>query len=349
MQQGLFNVCRFMTRFENQIASYLAHRMPDARGVVVDELGRIYGGSSQETFGFHATWQDGETKVDRQLILRRDAAAGLVVAERDLEYNVYRALAGQGLPIPGVLFLELDPWWLERPFFIMDLCPGKPGSPFAPTDPYDGHGTTIGKQYWSILGKLAAIDHRAVGLESLRNGEATSRFWGLELDRWESILDDNEALIEPAVRGAFRWMRRNPPPEPAKACIVHGDYRSGNFLFTDDGTISAILDWEMCHIGDPLEDVAWGLDPFWPITRHYPLDDGLARWEAASGMTVDHAALDWWRLFTAVKACAIWTTATNGFASGKNREMTMALSSIRAGHFHRTLILTMMRDRGAMG
>jgi aminoglycoside phosphotransferase (APT) family kinase protein len=338
-----------MSSLEKQIASYLAHRMPEAVGIVVDELGRIYGGSSQETFRFHAHWNEGAQAIDRRLILRRDATAGLVVAERDLEYNVYRALAGQGLPIPGVYFLELDPRWLDRPFFIMDLCPGKPGSPFIQADPYDGHGTAIGEQYWSILGRLAAIDHRAVGLQSLRNGTATSGFWALELDRWEGILDENEALIEPVVRGAMRWLRRNPPPEPVKPAIVHGDYRSGNFLFTDDGTISAILDWEMCHIGDPLEDVAWGLDPFWPITRHYPLDDGLARWEAASGVAADRDALDWWLLFTAVKACVIWTTAAAGFASGKNREMTMALSGIRGGHFHRDLILKMMRVQGAMG
>jgi aminoglycoside phosphotransferase (APT) family kinase protein len=335
--------------FKDQIATYLAHRMPEAREVVVSELSRIYGGSSQETFRFRASWQAGGETIIRRLILRRDATAGLVVAERDLEYNVYCALAGQGLPIPGVYFLELDPKWLERPFFIMDLCPGKPGNPFVVTDPYDGHGPAIGEQYWSILGKLAAIDHRAVGLESLRNGNAKIGFWALELDRWESILDENEALIEPSVRGAMRWLRRNAPPEPAKPSIVHGDYRSGNFLFTEDGTISAIVDWEMCHVGDPLEDVAWGLDPFWPITRHYPLRDGLARWEEASGMALDHAALDWWQLFTAIKACSIWTTASASFASGKNRQMTMALSGIRGGHFHRDLILKMMRVRGAMG
>ena len=179
-----------MSSLESQIAAYLAHRMPEATDIVVDELGRIYGGSSQETFRFHAHWSEDGKAIDRRLILRRDATAGLVVAERDLEYNVYRALAGQGLPIPGVYFLELDPNWLDRPFFIMDMCPGKPGSPFVPTDPYDGHGTAIGEQYWSILGKLAAIDHKAVGLESLRNGTATSGFWALELDRWEGILNE---------------------------------------------------------------------------------------------------------------------------------------------------------------
>ena len=338
-----------MSELEDRIAAYLAHSMPDARDVIVDELARIYGGSSQETFRFRGRWCEGAQSIERRLILRRDATAGLVVAERDLEFNVYQALAGQGVPIPGVYFLELDPLWLERPFFIMDMCPGKPGSPFVPSDPYDGHGTSVGRQFWTILGRLAAIDHRAVGLTSLRNASLNSGFWSAELDWWESLLDEAEAVIEPALRGAMRWLRRNPPSEPAKPAGVHGDYRSGNFLFTADGEISAILDWEMCHIGDPLEDIAWGIDPFWPITRHLPLDEGLALWEEASGMAVDRDALAWWQLFSAVKACVIWTTAASSFASGKNREMTMALSGLRGGHFHRQLILTLMRERGMMG
>ncbi len=338
-----------MSELEKRLAAYLAHRMPGAGDVAVDELARIYGGSSQETFRLRACWNEHGKPVERRLILRRDAPAGLVVAERDLEFNVYQALAGQGIPIPAAHFLELDAQWLDRPFFIMDLCPGKPGNPFSPDDPYEGHGEAIGREFWSILGRLAAIDHRAVGLEGLRNGEAGRHFWSLELDRWEAILDADEAVIEPSIRGAMRWLRRNPPPEPPKPAIVHGDYRSGNFLFTADGKIGAILDWEMCHIGDPMEDVVWAIDPFWPITRHLPLEDGLACWEAASGMALDRSALDWWRLFAAVKASVIWNTAEASFISGQNRDMTIALSGVRAGHFHRKLILKLMRERGAMG
>jgi aminoglycoside phosphotransferase (APT) family kinase protein len=338
-----------VSELEGRIAAYLAHRMPAASGVAVDELARIYGGSSQETFRLRARWSEAGEAIERRLILRRDAPAGLVVAERDLEFTVYQALAGQGIPIPGVYFLELDSEWLDRPFFIMDLCPGKPGNPFSPDDPYEGHGEVVAREFWSILGRLAAIDHRGVGLEGLRNGQAASGLWALELDRWEAILDAEEAVIEPSVRGALRWLRRNPPPEPSKPAIVHGDYRSGNFLFTPDGKISAILDWEMCHIGDPMEDIAWAIDPFWPITRHLPLEDGLACWEAASGMTLDRSALGWWQLFSAVKASVIWNTAAASFVAGKSRDMTVALSGIRAGHFHRKLILKLMREKGAMG
>lgn len=334
-----------MSAFEARIAAYLGHRMPDASAIMVDELARIYGGSSQETYRLRACWQQGGEAVEKRLILRRDAPAGLVVAERDLEYNVYRALAGQGIPAPEAHFLELDPVWLDRPFFMMDLMEGKPGNPFG-EDPYEGHDEAVARQFWAVLGRLAGLDHRALGLTSLRNGEVESGFWRLELDRWQAILDEGEAVIEPIVRGAIRWLRRNPPAEPAKPAIVHGDYRSGNFLYTPDGRISAILDWEMCHIGDPLEDAAWGIDPFWPITRHWPLESGLTEWEAASGMRADRKALDWWRLFSAVKACAIWTTAEAALASGESHEMVVALSGIRAGHFHRKAILALLREFG---
>jgi len=172
--------------------------------------------------------------------------------------------------------------------------------------------------------------------------------WARELDHWEQQMIDNEDAPEPILRGALRHLRRNPPPAPAKPAVVHGDYRPGNFLFTPDGRISAILDWEMCHIGDPAEDIAWAIDPMWPMTKHLPLDEGLAIWSAASGMTVTTATLDWWRLFSAYKASVIWLTAARSIADGRTREMTLAMSAIQAGHFHRNEILKLMEARGAM-
>lgn len=334
---------------EDRIAVYLAHRMPMAKAVAVDELARIHGGSSQETYRLRARWHEGGQAVECRLILRRAPEAGLVVAERDAEFNVYSALAGSGVPVPGVHWMELDPVWLDRPFFIMDLMPGKPGHFFGSDDPYDGQSEAVGRNFWRHLGELAALDHVALGLRELRNGGESSGFWERELTHWEAILDEGEEVVEPIVRGAIRWLRRNPPPEPAKPAVVHGDYRSGNFLFLPDGSISAVLDWEMCHIGDPLEDIVWAINPMWTMERHFPLDEGLALWEQASGMKVDRDALEWWRLFAAVKACAIWTTAEASFQDGKSREPIVALTALRASHYHRKEILERMEARGAMG
>lgn len=338
-----------MATLESRIADYLAHRMPKVSDVQIDELARIHGGSSQETFRFRARWQQSGRSEERRLILRRAPEAGLVNAERDLEFTVYSALAGSGVPIPAAHFLELDPRWLDRPFFIMDLVDGKPGHFFFSADPYEGQSEAVGRNFWRHLGTLAAQDHRALGLGVLRNGNAHAGYWSRELDHWEAALDAGEAVIEPTVRGALRWLRRNPPPPAARPAIVHGDYRCGNFLFLPDGSVSAVLDWEMCHVGDPLEDIAWALNPMWTMEKYFPLEEGLAIWEEASGLAIDRAALDWWRLFAPVKACGIWTTAEASFQEGTNREMIIALTAVRANSVHRREILDRMAQRGAMG
>src|SRR4029078_9075954 len=85
---------------------------------------------------------------------------------------------------------------------------------------------------------------------------------------WEKVIDEDELEPQPIARAAIRWMRRNPPPPAQRISIVHGDYRTGNFLHDGQGRILAILDWEMAHLGDPLEDLGWALDPLW--SHHNP-------------------------------------------------------------------------------
>ncbi len=183
---------------------------------------------------------------------------------------------------------------------------------------------------------------------ALRNGDRAAGFAQRELTHWTALLDKNELHPEPIVRGALRRLMRTLPPEPNKPCIVHGDYRSGNFLFTPDGKISAILDWEMCHIGDPVEDIAWALDVMWPMTRHLSLEEGLAIWEDASGGRMDRAALEWWRLFSAFKASVLWITAARSFEDDPHRAIVLVMSGVNGGHIHRKEILRMMMDMGEL-
>ncbi len=327
---------------------YLAHRMPQAEGIEVSNLSRIHGGSSQETYRYEAHWTEAGEAKGGKFILRRAPEAGLVNAEHDLEYTVYTGLDGCSLPIPRVHFLELDRQWLERPFFIMDMLPGQPGGITGGVNPYEGIEKPVSEQFWTHLGTLASLDPAGRGLESLRGWDDPQPVHERELDYWENKLDEGEDIVEPLLRGAIRWLRRNPPPPPQKLAIVHGDYRSGNFLYTPDGALTAILDWEMCHLGDPLEDIAWAIDPFWSMEPYYPLDRALALWEQSSGLTVDRDALDWWRLFVSVKCSAIWTTAEKSFEEGISTEAILALTVLRAGPFHRRQVLEAMEARGVM-
>jgi aminoglycoside phosphotransferase (APT) family kinase protein len=340
-----------MNDLEAALARYLAHRMPSAGNVRITGLSRIHGGSSQETYSYEAHWiEDGKNR-EGDFILRRSPEAGLVNAEHDLEFTVYSALADSGIPTPEAFYLELDRQWLERPFFIMNRVPGKPAQ-FLTDDPYEGQSQPVGVQFWTILGTLAMLDPQALGLMSLRGGQPSELAQPVherELAYWEERLDAGEDVVEPLIRGAIRWLRRNPPPPPSRLAVVHGDYRSGNFLFLPDGEISAILDWEMCHLGDPLEDIAWALDPMWSIGRNFDQERGLEIWQQVSGMTIDREALDWWRLFAAVKCSAIWTTAEKSVEEGTSREMVLGMTVSRAGPFHRGVLLKAMEQRGVMG
>ena len=206
-----------MNEMEQRIVAYLAHRMPAARGVAVDQLSRIAGGSSQETFKLRAVWDEGEGAQERWLILRRAPPAGLVVAERDVEFSVYNALAGSGVPVPKVYFMEMDEQWLERPFFIMAMAPGKPGHFWTSKDPFEGKAQEVGARFWRHLGELAIQDHVALGLEDFRNGKLKGGFWSAELNHWERLLDEHEAMIEPAVRGADPLAARQPAARGRKA------------------------------------------------------------------------------------------------------------------------------------
>jgi aminoglycoside phosphotransferase (APT) family kinase protein len=147
------------------------------------------------------------------------------------------------------------------------------------------------------------------------------------------VIDQDELEPQPIARAAIRWLRRNPPPAPSRLSVVHGDYRTGNFLFDGEGTIRAILDWEMCHLGDPLEDLAWALDPLWSWPdperpgRLIPREQALAIWERASGFVIDRRALGWWEIFASVKGLAIWISSAREFADGRNLDLIMVLAS----------------------
>ena len=138
---------------------------------------------------------------------------------------------------------------------------------------------------------------------------------------------------QPIAQAAIRWLVAHPPAPAQRIAIVHGDYRTGNFLFDPQGDIRAILDWEMVHLGDPLEDLAWGMNRSWRFQNN-ALVGGLATrqqaidwWELASGLRADPAALHWWELFSCVKGQAIWLTAARTLERGANRDLIMAIAA----------------------
>ena len=95
---------------------------------------------------------------------------------------------------------------------------------------------------------------------------------------------------------------------------------------------SHVLDWEMAHLGDPLEDLAWSMDPLWSrpgdgrLSGMAPMADALGIWERASGLAIDDASFAWWRLFASVKGQAIWISSAKAWKEGGFAEPILAFS-----------------------
>jgi aminoglycoside phosphotransferase (APT) family kinase protein len=308
------------------LARYLAVQF-GAQEVAIGAMTRLHGGASRETFAFDAR-VDG---IEQALILRRDPLDSLLVTERALEFSAYRSFAGTAVPVPRAIALEETGEVIGRPFFVMQrLEGGLAASPIA-QDPYGIHREAIGRQFFTILGALHRHPVEGSPLAAVTGIPDPVGAAPDALTHWQGVIEREASEPQPIAAAVIRRLRRSLPPPPQRLSIVHGDYRSGNFLHDDAGRILAVLDWEMAHVGDPLEDLAWAMDPLWAhrserVGAMVPEAEAIALWEAASGLTADRAALEWWRMFASLKGQAIWISGARAFAAGVNPDPVLAFS-----------------------
>ena len=320
-----------MKELSDKLAAYLRVKLA-APDLTVADLARIPGGASRETYRFRARYVLDAKHIDRGLILRRDPPASLIETERTTEYRAYDAFHKLGLPVPEPIALELGGAALERPFFIMAEVENCTTGGIMSPEPYGEHRQKVGEQFYTVMGRIAAADPNRIGLGDFEGATSVHDAAMHEVARWEKVIDEDEREPQPIVHAALRWLKRNPPPPAQKIAVVHGDYRTGNFLFDDDGCIRAILDWEMSHLGDPLEDLGWAIDPLWAGADPARPGGMIARaeairiWQAASGLTADPKALHWWEIFASLKGAAIWISAAREYADGRNIDPINAFS-----------------------
>ena len=344
-------MCRHDPAVEADIARYLQLRLP-AESVKVTHLTRIPGGASRETWMFKAVWGDGSGRQSQELVLRLDPPASLVESERALEYAFYRAFENSPVPVPRMRWLENDATHLGAPFFVMDRIGGCEGA-WRPLlePPYDESRPKIARRLYEVLAEIHRLDWSGTGITEVIDAPAPDACWKRALDYWEGMISANEVSPQPIARAAIRWLRANPPPAPERVTVVHGDYRTGNFLY-DQGDIKGIVDWEMAHLGDPLEDLAWSFMEAWEWARDgkkggiIDREEAIRVYEAASGSTIDRAALHWWEVFSGVKGQGIWLTGARSYQDGRTQELMMPLTAYWLTNFQDEIILRSM-GRGA--
>jgi aminoglycoside phosphotransferase (APT) family kinase protein len=290
-----------------------------------------------------------DTTVNNQLILRLKPENALLETDFANEFYAYAAFQNTNVPVPNPIWFEEDIKWMNSPFFVMEeIANCESDRDKIVQSPYLEVREIIGECYTRILAQISKTDPAEIGLLDKMEVPTPANCWKRELNYWERMIFQDELEPQPIVRAAIRWLRANPPPPAQKIGVVHGDFRIGNFLYDKAGNIHGILDWEMWHLGDPIEDLTWGMNPLWTfpeqdkVGQMIAIDKYIMLWEEESGFKADPGAVNWWLLFTSVKGLSIWIDAARKYANGTNKALILGHTGWIAPDMQNFIIMKQM-------
>lgn len=283
---------------EERLTAVVRRHLDD--GVTVSDIRRLTGGASRETWSFDAVLTDGSR---RALVMRRDPGGALPGSMgRTTEYELLDVAGSAGVPVPAVSF-PLDDGDELGTGFVMERVEGE-------TIPRrilrDEEFVWARSRMAAQAGTIAAQIH-AIELEELPDLDAPppgQHPATVQIQQYRELLD---AFGEPhpALELGLRWLEERVPPLE-RLTLVHGDFRNGNFVVGPEG-IRAVLDWELAHVGDPMEDLGWLCVRAWRFRSPSPVGgfgtrtDLFSAYEAGGGGAVDPERVHYWEVFGTLK------------------------------------------------
>ncbi|CAM4190620.1 Phosphotransferase family protein [Novosphingobium lubricantis] len=285
----------------------LARRLAEGGGAVtISGWQRAFGGNARRAYAFDACWPDGTV---RPCILLSQVSGKHVESDTAAEYAVLSALNGSGVRSPAALLLDAEGAITGAPAIVLERMVGQASvTDFLAADAH--RGRAISADLAVATAQLHCFDHGAAGL-----GGAPDDPVAFQIAYWEQSFRKHRLEPHPVLSWLFGWLRRH-APVPVRQSLVHGDLRPGNFLYEGD-RVTALLDWEMAHVGDPAEDVAWIYRQMWSPQRFLPLDDFLAIHAQHAGFAIPRQSVVFYRIFSEAKFAAISLAAAHLFANGK--------------------------------
>jgi aminoglycoside phosphotransferase (APT) family kinase protein len=288
-----------------RIEAWFAENVPGAELPLAFE--RISGGRSNLTYSV-------SDAAGGRWALRRPPLGERLASAHDMarEHRIISALQPTEVPVPPVVGLCEDDSVNGAPFYVMDFVEGPilRSREEAEAEFDEAQRAAIGGRVVDTLVAIHSIVPERVGLGTLAKKED---YVARQLHRWhgqwEKSRTDQLAVIDDVHARLSKRI-----PEQGPATVVHGDYRLDNMILSDSGEVAAVVDWELCTLGDPLADVGM-LIVYWsePGDELMPLfeapttasgfsgrDEVRARYTSASGRDLSeidfYIALAWWKL-----------------------------------------------------
>jgi aminoglycoside phosphotransferase (APT) family kinase protein len=285
----------------------LASMLRDSLGVTeIAGLTRLSGGASRETWRFEA---------DRRSLvvqLQRDGD----VRDMMIEAAVVRAARSGDVPVPEVILAERRAD--GGAFMVVEDIEGETiARKIQRDDRFASARPQFAAQCGAALARIHQLD--PAGVEGLLDDD--------QIERYTEVLDEL-AQPHPTFELVRNWLLDHRPATTART-IVHGDFRLGNLIVGDDG-LRAVIDWELAHVGDPMEDLGWlcvkawrfgGADPVAGLGRY---DDLFTAYEAAGGGAVEPDAVRWWEVLGTWKWGIMCISQADAHRSGAVRSHELA-------------------------
>ncbi|MEX2080683.1 MAG: phosphotransferase family protein [Dehalococcoidia bacterium] len=295
-----------------KLTHFLRAMWSDAE-VDIADFAVIAGGYSEETYRFDAKVRRGGTETTMPMILRKDPPplANILPTSREVEHELLMLVAEHtNIPVAKSYVAVMDPAVFGEPAMLIERMrgSGEPSALFhggAHAEQAEGVATHI----CELMAELHMTDPGKLNPGGRLND---IRGEGIEVSSWDAYMDsmlgyyvrrypEMEYDPAPVFLDVFLQMRRS-MPRPLPLRVVHGDYNPSNFLY-EGGRVTAVIDWENSHIGDPREDLGWlrqmDLLTNTDIMGSVRVDGGfLGHYNKITGFNVTEEEVDWFRLFT---------------------------------------------------
>ncbi|MDF3319962.1 phosphotransferase family protein [Rhodococcus sp. C3V] len=256
--------------------------------ITVGDPRQLTGGASRQIWAVDVRGVDGQSQ---DVVLRRDPPGHGDADRMRAEVACLRAAAAAGVPVPTVLASGDAAPGIDAPYLVMDMVVGESIPRKLQRDSeFDEVRMHLADDMGNVLGQIHRADTSTLGMLDA----------GDPLDATEAVYRDLEQP-RPAVEVGLRWLRENRPARRPNA-LVHGDFRLGNVL-VDGAGICGVLDWELAHLGDPIEDLGWLCVRAWRFGAQAPVagigtrEQLLDGYERATGIRPSEAELHWWEVY----------------------------------------------------
>jgi aminoglycoside phosphotransferase (APT) family kinase protein len=308
--------------------------------VTIEGLRRLSGGASRETWSFDALTGDG---TRHELVLRRDPGTSVGLSDRAIEFELLRSANEGGVATPLVRFL-LEPGDALGSGFVMARVEGETiPRRILRDDAYTSARPLLARQSGEQAARIHALDPSRLPELPVQGARE-------QIELYRGYLD-GFGEPHPAFELGLRWLADHAPPDPPAPALVHGDFRNGNFVVGPDG-IRAVLDWELAHLGDPVEDLGWLCVKSWRfgitdqrVGGFGAVDDLLAAYRVAGGRDVDPTELRYWEAMGTLKWGVICEIQAFTHLQGAVRSVELATLGRRVAEMEWDLLEIIDRDR----